>query len=336
MKPPNVSVIVPNYNHGRHLALRLQSILDQTYQDFELLYLDDASTDNSAQVFARFADDPRIRAFTNPTNTGNPSVQWNKGVSLARGQYVWIAEADDFADPRLLEVLVGRLDRHPDAGLAYCQSWETDADGHALRPYTFHTDTLDPRRWQRDFLHHGPDECRRYLAKLNTIPNASAVVFRRSLYLDVGGADETLAYCGDWLLWFHILMRADVVFVAEPMNYYRRHEGAFSNQASLDIGQAAHAVYHKLVAAYPEVMTPYPDGRPRWPAIRHYELGRHALREHRLPDARRHFKTSLRHQPFASTVLFYAASYLGRPVYAGLDGLKLRLKRKGPPLVPPT
>src|SRR5690606_4865216 len=103
---PRVSVIVPNYNYARYLEKRLQSIFDQTFQDFELLYLDDASTDDSEAVFARFAGDPRVRAFRNQTNGGNVFKQWNKGVREAKGEYIWLAEADDLAAPRLLEVLV--------------------------------------------------------------------------------------------------------------------------------------------------------------------------------------------------------------------------------------
>ena len=88
---PKVSVIIPNYNHAQFLEQRIQSVLDQTYQDFEIIYLDDASTDNSNEVFAKFANNSRIRAIYNQTNSGSPFKQWNKGIRLAQGEYVWIA-----------------------------------------------------------------------------------------------------------------------------------------------------------------------------------------------------------------------------------------------------
>jgi len=89
---PNVTVIVPNYNHARFLRQRLDSILTQTYQDFELILLDDCSTDDSRTILKEYAADPRVRLELNEANSGSPFKQWNKGVQLAQGKYVWIAE----------------------------------------------------------------------------------------------------------------------------------------------------------------------------------------------------------------------------------------------------
>jgi glycosyltransferase involved in cell wall biosynthesis len=134
MKVPKVSVIIPNYNHAPFLQRRIESVLNQTYRDFEIIYLDDASTDHSGEIFAAFADDQRIRAVLNTTNTGIPGKQWNKGVLEARGDYVWIAESDDYADEHFLERLVSRLDEYPTAGLAYCQSLVVNESHRRLRP----------------------------------------------------------------------------------------------------------------------------------------------------------------------------------------------------------
>ena len=103
---PVVSVIVPNYNHAQFLPSRLDSILGQTFADFEVIYLDDASTDNSERVIAPFLEDRRIRVIRNTVNSGSAFKQWNRGVREARGEYVWIAEADDSAEPTLLSRLV--------------------------------------------------------------------------------------------------------------------------------------------------------------------------------------------------------------------------------------
>ena len=116
MKPPKVTVIIPNYNHARFLRRRLSTVLDQTYRDFEVLYLDDASTDHSAEVFADFSTYPEVRAILNQRNSGSPFAQWNRGVREAKGEFVWIAEADDYAAPDLLERLVEKLEQFPNAG----------------------------------------------------------------------------------------------------------------------------------------------------------------------------------------------------------------------------
>ncbi|HVB58282.1 MAG TPA: glycosyltransferase family 2 protein, partial [Candidatus Acidoferrales bacterium] len=99
---PTVSVIVPNYNHARFLRKRIDSVLQQTFQDFELILLDDCSTDDSRSILSSYAGDPRIRIEFNDANSGSTFKQWNKGVRLARGKYVWIAESDDYAGEKLL------------------------------------------------------------------------------------------------------------------------------------------------------------------------------------------------------------------------------------------
>src|SRR5215469_3050279 len=100
---PSISVIVPNYNHARFLPMRIDSILRQAFQDFELILLDDCSTDESRVILSSYANNPRVRIEFNQTNSGTPFKQWNKGVRMARGKYVWIAESDDYADAHFLE-----------------------------------------------------------------------------------------------------------------------------------------------------------------------------------------------------------------------------------------
>lgn len=223
---PKVSVVVPNYNYARFLERRIRSVLDQTYTDFEVVYLDDASTDDSEAVFARFRDDPRIRAYRSTENSGSAYRQWNEGVRLSRGEYVWVAQADDYAEKGLLATLVPVLDRNPGVGLVYCQSLAVDEAGRTLHSMARRTEFLDPERWNHDFVNDGRDECRRYLLFRNTIPNLSAVLFRREVFEQAGGADETLHLVGDQLTWIRMLLISDVAFVAEPLNHFRHHEGS--------------------------------------------------------------------------------------------------------------
>ncbi len=125
---PKVSVIVPNYNYARFLDRRLQSILNQTYTDLEIIYHDDCSTDDSEAVFAKYRSHPQIRAYENETNSGNAYAPINKCVALARGNYIWVAQADDYIEPTFLEVLVPILEENPNVGIAYCQSLMVDDD----------------------------------------------------------------------------------------------------------------------------------------------------------------------------------------------------------------
>jgi glycosyltransferase involved in cell wall biosynthesis len=99
-----VSIILPNYNHAKYLQERLDSIFNQSYQDFEVIILDDCSTDASLQVLEPYRNHPKVPHFIiNKTNTGSPFKQWQKGFKLAIGNYIWIAESDDYCDVNFLE-----------------------------------------------------------------------------------------------------------------------------------------------------------------------------------------------------------------------------------------
>jgi glycosyltransferase involved in cell wall biosynthesis len=229
---PKVSVIIPNYNHARYLRQRIDSVLSQTLQDFEAILLDDCSTDESRSVLSEYAKDPRVRIEFNEKNSGSTFKQWNKGVRLARGEYIWIAESDDYADTHLLEKLVSRLDAEPSAVLSYCRSWRVSADGELSGYLDTYLPALGSQKWTGDFRADGNEECRKYLVFCNTVLSASSVLFRRKVYLQVGGADETLALCGDWKTWASMaLTGGTITYVGEPLNYYRFHDASVTEKS---------------------------------------------------------------------------------------------------------
>ncbi len=231
---PLVSIIIPNFNHERFLKQRLDSVINQSFQDFEILFLDDASSDDSLNIVSAYRSNPRFRFFENRINSGSPFTQWNRGIEHAKGKYIWIAESDDYADPSLLETLVNRLEGHANVGLAYCQSLGVDQLGNTLFSHEDMTHQLDPKRWGSDFQNKGNDECSRYLFFQNTIPNASAVLFKKTLFKQVGGADETMHLCGDWLLWTKILMKSDVDFTSRPLNFHRTHSDCVRSTSDIN------------------------------------------------------------------------------------------------------
>ena len=220
-----VTAIIPNYNHAQYLPQRIESVLGQTLQDFEVLLLDDCSTDNSMNVIAQYAThDSRIRIIENEQNSGSTFKQWNKGIAMAKGDYVWIAESDDVSDRTFLQKLVGRLDADASVGLAYCQSWRIDQQGHSHGTWAPALAELDPKLWLKDFTMAGSELVHRFMAYSNIIPNASAVVMRRSVLPVVGPADETMKVAGDWAFWIRYLLTTNLAFIAEPLNYFRFHE----------------------------------------------------------------------------------------------------------------
>jgi glycosyltransferase involved in cell wall biosynthesis len=255
---PKVSVIVPSYNHARFLRRRMDSVLQQTYQDFELILLDDCSPDNSREILSSYAGDPRVRMEFNATNSGSTFKQWNKGVGLACGEYVWIAESDDYADPRFLEQLVMVLDSEPMAAYAYCRSWRVSAEDTVNGFGDSYLDDLQTPRWTADYLTDGYEECQKYFVHFNVVPNASAVVFRKASYEQVGGADESYRLGGDWKLWASLALTGKVAYLGEPLNYFRFHDQSVRGRDKLnDVGvvemlRVVHWLLGKLSMPYSE------------------------------------------------------------------------------------
>ena len=229
---PAVSVVVPNYNHASYLASRIESILSQTYQDFELIILDDASTDSSMSVIEQYQGRPGVRIHRNARNSGSPFPQWNLGAEMARGRLLWIAESDDESSPEFLETLVSLLDEHPDVALAYCQSLRIDNKGQTKGDFSGWTDPINKDRWSSAFINNGVDEVCRFLLQRNTIVNASSVLMRRDIFLKAGGAPTHLRLVGDWVTYTRMLKLGNIAYTPAPLNRFRCHE--FSVRAEME------------------------------------------------------------------------------------------------------
>jgi glycosyltransferase involved in cell wall biosynthesis len=224
---PMVSVIIPNYNHSFFLQKRIDSVLQQSFKNFEVIILDDCSTDDSRVIIETYRTNPLVSHIVyNSANSGNTFHQWKKGIELAKGDYIWLAESDDYCEANFLEVLVGLLNRNPNASLAYCKSTRVNEKEEVIDDLSFWYEDLAETRWQHDYLNSGDDEIKDYLYKKNTIPNASAVVFRRDKALLVSDDYLTYKLSGDWLFWILLLERGDVTFTTGTTNYFRTHSNS--------------------------------------------------------------------------------------------------------------
>jgi len=242
---PKISVIVPNYNHARFLRQRIETILAQTFRDFELILLDDCSTDESRSILRDYASDPRVRIEFNDVNSGSSFKQWNKGVRLSQGEFIWIAESDDYADERFLERLVPVLESNPNMQIAYCRSWCVTEGNRLDGSAETHLPGMDHICWTADYCEEGEEVCRKYLVRSNIVLNASAVVFRKAVYEQVGGADESMLLCGDWKLWAAMSLTGKVTYLSEPLNYFRSHSASVrnkSNQGALKVTETLQVV----------------------------------------------------------------------------------------------
>ena len=233
---PKVSVIIPNYNYGRYLPQRIDSVLNQTFQDFEIIILDDASTDESMEVILRYSQLRNIQVARNTVNSGSVFLQWQRGIDLARGEIVWIAEADDFGHPRFLECLVPQFDDSR-VGLAYCSSHVVDEVGNVAENFykecAFYSGLRVQSKWRSDYKNDGKTEMLDGLALKNTIPNVSAVLMRAASLRDVPFNEVVeLRTGGDWYVYLSILQKSWLSYCKETLNYHRRHPASVLGRAS--------------------------------------------------------------------------------------------------------
>ncbi|MCC9061722.1 glycosyltransferase family 2 protein [Flavobacterium piscisymbiosum] len=234
---PLVSVIVPNYNHEKFIKQRLDSILNQTYINFEVILLDDCSTDSSREILVQYSNNPKVsHCVFNDINSGSPFKQWKKGINLAKGEYIWIAESDDYSDLSFLDKNMQQLSVDRNFGIAYCQTIDINEHDLILSNRTGYTDQFCPNIWEFNFFKKGRLFVKKYLSFYNVIPNASAVVFKKTF------VDETLfcesllemRMCGDWFFWIQLSLKTQITYLAEPLNYFRNHTTVTRNHKTSD------------------------------------------------------------------------------------------------------
>lgn len=225
MSIPKVSVIIPNYNHAKYLSDRIKSVLHQSFRDLEVILLDDCSSDGSRDIIEKYAaKDARIRTYFSSTNSGSPFKQWHKGIQLAKGHLLWIAESDDYADKEFLATLVPIILENDKIALAFCQSYRIDSEGNIL----FSCINWGADRYRADFMNNGRNEFRKHGVYSHGIYNASAVLFKRSLALKVPFYYQQFRYAGDSLFWNEILWRGDIYFSSRCLNYFRESDNVGS------------------------------------------------------------------------------------------------------------
>jgi len=175
-----VSIIVPNYSHAACLADRLAGIECQSYRHFEVIRLDDASTDVSQAILRSYQSrHPEHCHFVdNDRNSGLPFRQRQRGLELAKGELVWIAESDDFCDPDFLSKLVNCF-ANPAIMLAFCRSHFVDARGlNIIWSMQQCLPDFEPSTWERPLIGSAHQRVGKIWNRRNLIPNVSAALWR--------------------------------------------------------------------------------------------------------------------------------------------------------------
>lgn len=241
---PTVSVCIPMYNAGKYIGETVRSVLSQTVDDFEIVVVDNASTDNSVEVVESFADS-RIRLLRNSSNLGQER-NWNRSVDEARGLYTKLLCADDLLYPQCLEKQVVALESHPDASFVACRR---DIIGPDSRP-------LLKRRGPRRTGELSFEQAMRTLVRSGTNPfgEPAAVLMRTTARDKAGHFDGSRPWMIDVEYWARLLDLGTVVVLPETLSAFRVIRGSWSHELSREQSRQARAFFYDLRRRHPDVV----------------------------------------------------------------------------------
>jgi len=274
MTVPKVTVVVPTYNRAHMLATCLASIARQTYDDLEVVVVDDGSDDNTAEVVARFAGVRYVRQ----ENQGAPGA-YNRGVAEAGGEYVMLVDSDDSICEDAVATEARVLDANPDVGLVYAQAWQVNEAGAV-------TGLRRPEFARHSYVRNGREEIRALLF-WNHITSPTPMV-RRRCFETVGLFDPRLRVGEDWDMWIRIAKRYDVAYVARPLGNYLKHAGNISTRIDLEFLEFLRRYLLEKVLDDPEIGHIYRPLRGKAYFAYHTYIGAMAYKANAMALARSH------------------------------------------------
>lgn len=290
---PRVSVIIPTYNRGHYIGQAIDSVLAQTFVDFECIVIDDGSTDNTGEVVARYGS--RVR-YLQQAHSGRPAVARNTGLRVARGEYIAFLDSDDIWLPDKLARQISVLEMHHQVGLVFHNAYllkDDQSDGEELY---LQGKTLPAVARLFAELYQG-----------SLILTPTAMV-RRSCFDRVGFFDESLLTAEDIEMWLRIAAQFDIAFLDQPLAKVRRHKHSLSRQAVTNQRWRT-AALQSIDARYPDLVRSLGWLRRRVHGRFHFAVGRAYLWQNKVDSAREQFQESVRWNPLhPGPYLFWLAS----------------------------
>lgn len=281
-KIEKVSVVIPNYNYEKYIIERIDSVLFQSYPIYELIILDDKSSDNSVEIIRKKMDDIKqkypnliVKFIPNDVNSGNVFKQWKKAFNESTGDYLWIAEADDSCSRKFLKNIMKQFELNDKVVMSYSESLTMDENNKILMDDLREwIDIFKTGKWNNSFIDKGNDFCENFLCINNTIANVSSLVFKKDKNIDfdkylIEASKYRLA--GDWYFYEKVLMHGNIAYNKRSLNYHRMQ----SNSVTLTT---------KREKEYEEICSIQSD------IINNYNLSKNM--KQRLEDRKKSFRNS--------------------------------------------
>ncbi len=247
---PFVSIIVPNYNHEAYLRRRLDSIYEQTYQNFEVILMDDCSQDNSKKILDEYHSKYRknTRTLYNTSKAKNVSEQWRKGMLEAKGELVWIAESDDYCTLNFIEALVPYFENSATM-LSYCNTINMNGEGtEQIGSIQRYLCDLSKVHWNRPFLQTAAACTKESFSIKNIVPNVSGALLRKPENDFLNRKEwRNFRFCGDWLFYLDLIRGGLIAYSIDATNFFRIHD---SNNTQLGFSKAIFYKEHEEVCLF--------------------------------------------------------------------------------------
>lgn len=314
---PLVSVIIPAYNAIDYLAETIETVFNQTCQDFELIIVDDGSTDDTGKLINQLSqENPQIRMISQ-TNQGVSAAR-NTGIKQAQGKYIAILDADDLWEPTKLEKQVNSLENNPLAGL--CYTWTALADSQGRATGRVIASLAEGNVWQQ-------------LSEMNIVCCGSTPMIRRICFDDVGFFDENLRFSEDWDMWWRIAAKYNFSLVPEPLIRYRQHPSSHSTNCQLMLETSRTLIERNFAHAPIELL----HLRNRSYGCIYLYLGWRAIESQDYQLAQDYRNQAIAHRPQLAysatclrlTIAILMQRWLGANFYAGVRAWVVNLRRQG-------
>ena len=220
---PLVSVVFTSYNHKEYLEQALDSLINQTYQNLEIIIIDDCSTDGSQEILKKYEHFENVNLKLQTQNSGSYVKASNYGASFAKGEYLLFAQCDDFASTNQIEQLSKVLIDFPSIGVAFSKSNMIDENGKFISDdYVCREKKFKQLVAKQSYIKGS--QLKEFLFFSCVIPNLSAALIRTELYRQVGGLSEKYLVVADWQFWLDLSDKTDFYYLKEPLNNFRQHQ----------------------------------------------------------------------------------------------------------------
>ena len=230
---PLVSIVFTSFNHKEYLKQALDSLINQSYTNYEIIIVDDCSTDGSQEILLQYDQLEKVSLKLQTINSGSYVKASNYGASFAKGAYLLFAQCDDFSSPNQLENLVKAFSLSPSIGVVWSKSNMVNKEGIVFEDDFKGREKKFTDQCKSDVLMDG-GEMRRFLSYSCVLPNLSAALIKKELYELVGGLSEKYQVASDWAFWLYLSEITDFYYLASPLNNFRQHETTIRSKVKVE------------------------------------------------------------------------------------------------------